>query len=349
MSAKVPPPTPKAVTDSVSDHNALRNTLKDLERAYGHAGRSSTVTLRGTRDGDVVIKASDLNDMHAALNRQVVNLGRNYAKAYKYNEKKVTKKDKGKKPINVNNGLIAAVQVDQPFVDFIDNGGDRALQQLTEVITKSKFGNRILLSAIIRRYVRQNNLVDDAGFNRTKLFGDTNKQFFKANKFMRDTFSEYFDDRRAKTSADLKEAGVRDGDMKVDEKKRNYFKKNKENKDFKPLANFNDYSSKRSNPDGLIPNYNDYHHAFDLDNLYLTAISSTLAAAGAVSNDALKLGKSEAAEYSRQLGEAGEFPDYDRASINTRTALKLTKNDPQLKILNLRALIDGTAQRVHKL
>lgn len=350
MSAKAPPPEPKAVSEAVTAHNNMRDELKNLERAYGRAGRSSTVTLSGTSDGSVVIKADDLNSMHAALNRQTTKLGRNYAKAYKYNEKKVAKKDKVKRAPNVNNGLIAAIKVEQPFVDFIDGGGDRALQDITAIVTENTFGTRTLLAEVIRRYVKENGLVDQAGFNRSSLFGARNGQFFKADAFLRKTFAPYFDDRAQVEQEKLRAAGARDGDMKDETKPaggtRNYFKKNKDNQDMKPLANFNDYGNSRKNPNGLHPIYNDYYHALDLDNLNLTSIASVLGAYGAASSDNLKLSKEAAAEYGRQLEAAGSNPDYTVVARNAISALGLGKTAAEAKKLNLRGLVDNAAYDV---
>lgn len=350
MSAKAPPAEPKTVAETVTTHNGLRDELKNLERAYGRAGRSSVVTLSGTADGSVVIKADVLNHMHAALNRQTTKLGRSYAKAYKYNEKKVAKKDKVKRAPNVNNGLIAAIKVEQPFIDFISKGGDRTLQKLTGVVTKNSFGSRTLLAEVIRRYVKEKGLVDQASFNRSNLFGQRNGQFFKADALLRKTFAPYFDDRAEVEQEQLRAAGVRDGDMKDATKPaggtRNYFKKDKENKDLKPLANFNDYSDSRQNPQRLSPIYNDYYHALDLDNLNLTSIASVLAAAGAVSGDNITLSKEAAAEYGRQLETAGPNPDHLVVADRAASALGLDAGNAERKKLNLRGLIDNTTYDV---
>lgn len=354
MTTKNPPTEPKVLTDAVKDHNELRNALKSLERQVARAGRGAKVTLK---DGNknVEISTADLNKMHSALNRQVVSISREYGKAYKYDTKKAAKKSKPKRTgLNINSGLTKVIRVDDNMLKFINRSGDNDLIRSVPTLLGSGIGSLSLLAAVLRRYIKRNGLVDEATLNVNNSLGKRNGQLFSADNNMRQLLGPYFSQRSTKVDADLKSMGVRDGDMKTD-KDRKYFVQEGAPSGAVALRNFNDYFDSNKNIDRLVPKYNDYYHALDLDNLNMTAAAAVLASAAAIKYAGADLTSEEAKEYGNQIqkqldsGLSQEQVNYGRASENAMNSLGLSPEDDGARRLNARSIVDTEFSNVKKL
>lgn len=343
------PTPPKDVAVVVRQHNRDRTSLKSLDRRHAKLRKGDKAYLK-TPSGTVEVDTKLLNDMHSALNRQTSSISRAYGKAYAYQKKK----KKSKKRTNINGGLKIPVRVQRPMLDFVEQSGDQDLVRVARVLLGNSLGSRQLLSSILRRYIKRNNLVDKARVNTTNVFGQRNGQYFAADSLMRNLFGPYFAKKQADVNETLRELRVVDGDMKPQDldRERNYFKREEGKENARPLRNFNDYYSSRTNPDGLKPNYNDYYHSFDLDNLMVTGTGSILASASVLPYNELKLTPAEAAMYGKLIEEAkarGGVNNYRALAVQAAEALGFVKGTDGFRNLETRGALDDELVAVDSL